>query len=105
MTAQALILEPRDEYRYGHKLWAELRSGLLLKARMLNENHQVIEQFHFTQVQINAPLTLRRRSSPAFPLPPLPPLDRQWPPRPPRTPAGPCATSRPASRRSWRCSA
>ena len=39
--AQALMLEPRDEFRYGHKLWAEMKSGLLLKARMLNENRQV----------------------------------------------------------------
>jgi sigma-E factor negative regulatory protein RseB len=70
--AQALVLVPRDEFRYGHKLWAELKSGLLLKARMLNENRQIIEQFHFTQVQINAPLTLRS-VQPSFPLP-LPPL-------------------------------
>jgi sigma-E factor negative regulatory protein RseB len=73
---QALILVPRDEYRYGHKLWAEMRTGLLLKARMLNENREVIEQFHFTQVQINAPLT-RASVQPSFPLPPSPPPDQQ----------------------------
>lgn len=67
--SQALILEPRDGFRYGHKLWAELRTGLLLKARMLNEYRQVIEQFHFTQVQINAPLT-QESVAPSFPLPP-----------------------------------
>jgi sigma-E factor negative regulatory protein RseB len=50
--SQALILEPRDEYRYGHKLWAEVGSGLLLKAKMVNERHQVVEQFHFTQLTI-----------------------------------------------------
>jgi hypothetical protein len=37
----------RDEFRYGHKLWAELKTGLLLKARMLNESRKVIEQFHY----------------------------------------------------------
>jgi sigma-E factor negative regulatory protein RseB len=74
--AQALILVPRDEYRYGHKLWAEMRTGLLLKARMLNESRQVIEQFHFTQVQINAPLTLAS-VQPSFPLPQLPPPEQQ----------------------------
>jgi sigma-E factor negative regulatory protein RseB len=73
--AQALILKPRDEFRYGHKLWAEIKSGLLLKARMLNEGHQVIEQFHFTQIQINAPLSLRS-VQPSFPLP-VAPLDPQ----------------------------
>jgi sigma-E factor negative regulatory protein RseB len=74
--SQALILKPRDAFRYGHKLWAELKSGLLLKARMLNENREVIEQFHFTQVQINAPLTLAS-VQPSFPLPPLPPTEAQ----------------------------
>jgi sigma-E factor negative regulatory protein RseB len=65
--SQALILEPRDEFRYGHKLWAELKTGLLLKARMLDERRKVIEQFHFTQVQINAPLT-RESVQPSFPV-------------------------------------
>ena len=70
--AQALMLVPRDEFRYGHKLWAELKSGLLLKARMLNENRQIIEQFHFTQVDINAALTLAS-VRPSFPIPQDPP--------------------------------
>ena len=55
--SQALILEPRDEFRYGHKLWAELKTGLLLKARMLNEGRKVIEQFYFTQIHIDASVT------------------------------------------------
>ena len=71
--SQALVLEPRDGFRYGHKLWAEVRSGLLLKARMINEKHHIVEQFHFTQVQVNAPLT-RESVKPSFPIPasPLP---------------------------------
>ena len=72
--SQQLILEPRDEYRYGHKLWAEVATGLLLKARMLNDKHEVIEQFHFTEITINAPLT-RDAVKPSFPLPPPQPRD------------------------------
>lgn len=67
--AQALILKPRDGFRYGHKLWAEVNTGLLLKARMLNEKDEVVEQFHFTEVTINAPMT-REAVKPTFPLPP-----------------------------------
>jgi sigma-E factor negative regulatory protein RseB len=66
--SQALVLEPRDEFRYGHKLWAEVKTGLLLKARMLNERREVMEQFHFTQLQINPPLT-RDAVKPSFALP------------------------------------
>lgn len=52
METQTLILEPRDELRYGHTLWAELRSGLLLKARTVNVAGQVMEQFGFSDVRI-----------------------------------------------------
>jgi sigma-E factor negative regulatory protein RseB len=49
---QVLVLEPRDNMRYGQKLWADLRTGMLLKAKTLNERNEVMEQFAFTQVQI-----------------------------------------------------
>ncbi len=52
--SQALVLEPRDGMRYGHKFWAEANSGLLLKARMVNERHNVVEQFSFTQLAIGS---------------------------------------------------
>lgn len=56
-NSEALVLEPRDGMRYGHKLWAELETGLLLKARTLNETRQVVEQFAFTQVEIGTGVT------------------------------------------------
>ncbi len=52
MAAQALVLEPRDAYRYGYKLWAEVESGLLLKARTIDQNGAMVEQFTFSDVQI-----------------------------------------------------
>ncbi len=55
--SQAVILEPKDGMRYGHKLWADAESGLLLKALTLNEAHQVVEQFAFTQLNIGSGVT------------------------------------------------
>lgn len=52
LDAQLIILEPKDNFRYGHQLWAELQSGLLLKARTVEENDQIIEQFAFSDVKI-----------------------------------------------------
>jgi sigma-E factor negative regulatory protein RseB len=52
--SEALVLEPKDGMRYGHKLWAEANTGLLLKARMLNERNQAVEQFSFTQLTIGS---------------------------------------------------
>jgi sigma-E factor negative regulatory protein RseB len=50
--AQLLILDPKDGLRYGHKFWADVATGLLLKARMINERKETVEQFMFTQVTI-----------------------------------------------------
>ena len=49
---QAIILEPRDNLRYGYKLWAEKSTGLLLRAQTLNEKREVVEQIAFTQISI-----------------------------------------------------
>jgi sigma-E factor negative regulatory protein RseB len=50
--AQRLVLEPRDELRFGHVLWAELQSGLLLKSQVFDAKGEVIEQFAFSDVRI-----------------------------------------------------
>jgi sigma-E factor negative regulatory protein RseB len=50
--AQLLVLDPKDGLRYGHKFWADVATGLLLKARMINERKETVEQFAFTQVAI-----------------------------------------------------
>lgn len=54
--SQLILLEPKDTLRYGRHLWAEINSGLILKARTVNERNETIEQFAFTQLQINVPI-------------------------------------------------
>lgn len=49
---QALILQPKDNLRYGYKLWAEKTTGLLLRAQTLNGRSEVVEQIAFTQLAI-----------------------------------------------------
>lgn len=49
---QAIVLEPKDNFRYGYKLWAEKASGLLLRVQTLNDRHEVVEQISFTQIAI-----------------------------------------------------
>ena len=63
--SQALVLEPRDGMRYGHKFWAEANSGLLLKARMVNERNNVVEQFSFTKLAIGSAIS-RDMVKPSF---------------------------------------
>jgi sigma-E factor negative regulatory protein RseB len=51
-SCQILTLEPKDRMRYGHRLWADLGTGMLLRARTVNEKDEMLEQFRFTQIQI-----------------------------------------------------
>lgn len=50
--AQVILFQPRDNLRYAHKLWAHNVSGLLLKASVLDDKRQPVEQYTFTQLQI-----------------------------------------------------
>ncbi len=61
---QAIVLEPKDNLRYGYKLWAEKATGLLLRAQTLNEKSDVVEQIAFTQISIGN--LDRNRVKPSF---------------------------------------
>ena len=62
--SQAIVLEPKDNLRYGYKLWAEKASGLLLRAQTLDERNDVVEQIAFTQLAIGN--VDRARVKPSF---------------------------------------
>jgi sigma-E factor negative regulatory protein RseB len=61
---QSVILEPKDDLRYGYRLWAEKSTGLLLRAQTVNEAGEVIEQISFTQLAIGN--VDRNRVKPTF---------------------------------------
>ncbi len=47
---------PRDEYRYGHDLWVDEDTGLLLKASLMDTDSEPIEQYMFTDIHIGKPI-------------------------------------------------
>lgn len=49
---QVILLTPKDDLRYGYKLWADARSGMLLKARTFDRDGDTMEQFTFTHLEI-----------------------------------------------------
>ncbi len=51
-TAQQIVIAPRDEYRYGYVLWADRKTGLLLKAALVANEKEPVEQYMFTKVSI-----------------------------------------------------
>lgn len=61
---QVVELTPKDNLRYGYKLWTEKSTGLLLRAQTLNSDSDVVEQISFTQIHIGD--TDRNRIKPSF---------------------------------------
>lgn len=54
---QQILLNPKDNLRFAHRFCAELNSGLLLRATMLTDKSEIIEQFVFTQISLATPTT------------------------------------------------
>jgi sigma-E factor negative regulatory protein RseB len=63
--AQVIVFQPKDNLRYTHKIWVHTDSGLLLKAAVLTDKNQVVEQYAFTQLQIGGKIDRSWVSKPA----------------------------------------
>ena len=51
MTRQVKVL-PRDKFRYGYYLWADIESGLLLRSDLVDANGESVEQYLFVDINI-----------------------------------------------------
>ncbi|MDH5444705.1 MAG: MucB/RseB C-terminal domain-containing protein [Gammaproteobacteria bacterium] len=49
--AHKLVVLPNDNFRYGHHLWIDKKTGLLLKTHLVNEKGSLVEQFMFTHIK------------------------------------------------------
>ena len=49
---QWIRLEPRDNARFAQRMCSDVNTGLILRAKTLNEQHQVIEQYTFTDLKV-----------------------------------------------------
>lgn len=52
ILCQNILFEPKDNFRYRHKLCAEAASGMLLKVSTLNDTNEVVAQTAFTDLTI-----------------------------------------------------
>lgn len=60
VECEVFSLEPHDAARYAVRLWAERKSGLLMRAQTLGEGGKVLEQVAFSQVEIGVPSEKQR---------------------------------------------
>ena len=49
---QSIVLTPKDDLRYGYRLYADAKTGMLLKAVIVDSSGERVEQFTFTQLAI-----------------------------------------------------
>jgi sigma-E factor negative regulatory protein RseB len=49
---QAVVLQPKDNLRYGYRLYADVNSGMLMRSVTVDAAGQSVEQFTFTQLSL-----------------------------------------------------
>lgn len=50
--AKVIAIRPKDQYRYGYRLWLDERSGMLLKSELISTNGAVLEQVMLTNFNL-----------------------------------------------------
>ncbi len=54
--AEVHELQPRDEWRFGYRVWTEKKTGLVLKLQTLDAQQRVLEQVAFSELKLDAPI-------------------------------------------------
>lgn len=49
---------PKDGLRFGYRIWAEKKTGLVVKMQTLGDKGAVLEQLAFTELQMDAPVRM-----------------------------------------------
>jgi len=54
--ADVVHLAPKDNLRFGYRIWSEKKSGLVIKLQTLDLDGSVLEQSSFSELQLDAPV-------------------------------------------------
>lgn len=55
-------LEPKDNLRFGYRIWSEKKSGLVVKLQTIDGDGNVLEQAAFSELQLDAPVRIDKLS-------------------------------------------
>ena len=56
--AEVVQLAPRDNLRFGYRIWTEKKSGLVVKLQTLDTQGNVLEQAAFSELQLDVPVRM-----------------------------------------------
>lgn len=60
--ADMVEILPRDDLRFGYRIWSERQTGLVVKLQTLGEQGAVLEQVAFSELQLDAPVSMDKLS-------------------------------------------
>ncbi len=58
--ADVVEIYPKDSWRLGYRIWSEQKTGLVVKHQALGEQHAVLEQSAFSELQLDAPVSMEQ---------------------------------------------
>jgi sigma-E factor negative regulatory protein RseB len=60
--ADVVQLAPKDNLRFGYRIWSERKTGLVVKLQTLDLDGSVLEQAAFSELQLDAPVRMDKLS-------------------------------------------
>lgn len=58
VEADVIVLVPKDNMRFGYRVWTEQKKGLVVKLQTLDTDGKVLEQAAFSELQLDAPVKM-----------------------------------------------
>jgi sigma-E factor negative regulatory protein RseB len=58
VEADIVLLVPKDNLRFGYRVWTEQKKGLVVKLQTLDTDGKVLEQAAFSELQLDAPVKM-----------------------------------------------
>ena len=58
--ADVIYLQPKDNLRFGYRVWSEKKTGLVVKLQTLDTDGRVLEQAAFSELQLDAPVSMSK---------------------------------------------
>jgi sigma-E factor negative regulatory protein RseB len=58
--ADVVQVLPKDNLRFGYRIWSEKKSGLVVKLQTIDDSGKVLEQAAFSELQLDAPVPMHR---------------------------------------------
>jgi len=58
LEADVVLLSPKDNMRFGYRVWSERKRGLVVKLQTLDTDGKILEQAAFSELQLDAPVSM-----------------------------------------------